>query len=248
MSANPPPAGWPDRGVVRFERLSTYQHPVMDLFVQNLDVELRAAQKVVVIGRDGSGRGALKAALFRLADPAGGRVLIDGVDINEFAVAEIRQRVAILPADPLIFHSESIRFNLDPEGRRSDADLWAALKAVHLDALITAMWSDALEHKVGQGDLTLQERWLLSLARAILKPSRILVMDEPRTAIEDVTQALVHEIVRREFADSTVLAISRDFSPTLHSDMWVMLLESGEMTRLDQAHALLGEAGPSSPS
>lgn len=238
-----PAPDWPNRGEVQFENYSTYKHETTNTFLQNLSVEINAAQKVVVVG---DGRAELAASFFRSVQPAGGSVFVDSLDISTIDVHKVRQQIALLPEDTLFFDNETLRFNLDPDDKFTDDQLWQVLKIVHLDESISNKWPDALSHSIdADDDFSLHQKWLLELARLLLKPSKLLVVEENLKPLDEATASTMFEILRREFADSTILIIANNFKSTLHRDVPVLLLKNGQLDGFDLPHRLLADDEPS---
>lgn len=235
------PDEWPNRGAIQFSGYSTDQHPDSDLFIHNLNVEISPTQKVVVVGKGNSGKDAITASLFRTIEPTSGQLLIDDLNLNLIGLKDLRNRLSIVSGVPILF-SDSLRFNLDPTNKHTDAELWIALKAVRLYGFISEKWTDALSHKIDvDNDFSLHQKWMLNLSRTLLNKSKVIVVDEPRMAIGESTIAVIHEVLHKEAADSTVITITSNFRSTLYNDMTVLLLDQGEMKGFALPHKLLNE-------
>lgn len=235
-----PPPGWPQAGAVAFENYSTRYRPGLDLVVKGINADLHSAEKVGIVGRTGAGKSSLTLALFRMVEPAEGRIVVDGLDISSIGLHDLRASLTIIPQDPVLF-SGSLRFNLDPFGRYSDEELWRALELAHLKKFV-AQLPDGLQHAVTEGgeNISVGQRQLVCLARALLRRSKILVLDEATAAVDLATDALIQETIRREFRDSTVLTIAHRLNTILDYDR-VLLLDRGQVREFDSPQRLLAD-------
>lgn len=130
-----PKESWPDNGAVSIENYATRYRPGLDLVVKNITAEIKPTQKVGIVGRTGAGKSSLTLALFRMIEPAEGKIVIDGVNISDIGLHDLRSNITIIPQEPVLF-SGSLRFNLDPFNKFSDADLWQSLEMAHLKVIV----------------------------------------------------------------------------------------------------------------
>ncbi|XP_054154781.1 multidrug resistance-associated protein 1-like [Oppia nitens] len=229
---------WPDRGSVRFESYATRYRIGLDLVLNDIDVDIKPGEKIGIVGRTGAGKSSLTLALFRLIEPAMGRIVIDGIDIGRLGLHELRSRLTIIPQEPILF-SGTIRFNLDPFGQFSDDHLWTVLEQLHLKEFVAA--SDrGLDWTVAEsGDnMSVGQRQLICLARALLRNTRVLILDEATAAVDVETDALIQQTIRQEFRSSTVLTIAHRINTIMDSDR-VLVLDNGRVADFAEPDVLL---------
>ncbi|KAL7855415.1 hypothetical protein AOLI_G00190190 [Acnodon oligacanthus] len=239
---NRPADGWPSEGRVRFEDYKVRYRPELELVLHGITCDIRSNEKVGIVGRTGAGKSSLTSCLFRIMEAAEGRILIDGVDIAGLGLHDLRSRLTIIPQDPVLF-SGTLRMNLDPFEKFSDEDIWKVLELAHLKDFVGSL-AAGLQHEVAEGgeNLSVGQRQLLCLARALLRKSRILILDEATAAVDLETDNLIQTTIRREFAHCTVLTIAHRINTILDSSR-VMVLDAGKIVEFDSPATLLQKQG-----
>jgi len=240
ISENRSPIGWPSKGLVEFSKYATRYRPGLDLVVRGITATINPGQKVGIVGRTGAGKSSLTLALFRMIEPAEGKIMIDGIDIRGIGLHDLRSNITIIPQEPVLF-SGTLRFNLDPFGNFSDADLWQALEMAHLKVFASTL-TNGLDYEITEGgdNISVGQRQLVCLARALLRKSKLLVLDEATAAVDVSTDALIQGTIRREFADSSVLTIAHRLNTIMDYDM-VMVLEKGRIAEFAPPQELLAD-------
>ncbi|CAH1105174.1 unnamed protein product [Psylliodes chrysocephalus] len=233
-----PPSTWPSVGTVAFKNYSVRYRPGLDLVLKDVDFEIRGGEKVGIVGRTGAGKSSLTLALFRIIEAAKGNIFIDGVKIDELGLHTLRSRLTIIPQDAVLF-SGSLRLNLDPFDAHSDQDVWRSLEHAHLKEFVEGL-SAGLNHEVTEGgdNLSVGQRQLICLARALLRKTKILILDEATAAVDLETDDLIQKTIRTEFKDSTVLTIAHRLNTIMDSDR-VIVLDKGEVAEFDTPANLL---------
>lgn len=228
-----PPTGWPQRARLVFKDLSLRYDKDADPVLKKLNIVIESGWKVGVVGRTGAGKSSLISALFRLA-PIEGNVFIDDVDTGDIALKELRSKISIIPQEPVLF-SASLRYNMDPFDKYTDADIWTALEQVELKRSVTSL-SSAVQS--GGSNFSAGQRQLLCLARAALGRNKLLVLDEATANVDPNTDALIQKSIRTHFADCTVITVAHRLHTVADSDR-VVVMEAGEIVECGHPHELL---------
>ncbi|CAL8093853.1 unnamed protein product [Calicophoron daubneyi] len=231
---------WPSKGEIVFENYSTRYREGLQLTLKSLNLIVKPGEKIGVVGRTGAGKSTLTLALFRLIEAAGGRILIDGVDIEKIGLHDLRSKITIIPQDPVIF-SGTLKFNLDPTKERSDEELWAALEGAHMKEFIEAQ-PDRLNFICAEGgcDLSAGQRQLICLARALLRKTKILILDEATAAVDAKTDDLIQNHIRTTFSDHTILTIAHRLSTVMDYNR-ILVLKDGWIAECDTPNNLLAD-------
>ncbi|XP_016548338.2 ABC transporter C family member 2 isoform X2 [Capsicum annuum] len=237
-----PPPGWPSAGSIRFENVVLRYRPELPPVLHGISFTISPSDKVGVVGRTGAGKSSMFNALFRLVEPERGRILIDDCDVSKFGLTDLRKVLGIIPQAPVLF-SGTVRFNLDPFNEHNDADLWESLERAHLKDVIrrNSLGLDAEVSEAGE-NFSVGQRQLLSLARALLRRSKILVLDEATAAVDVRTDALIQKTIREEFKSCTMLIIAHRLNTIIDCDR-ILLLESGQLLEYDTPEVLLQKEG-----
>ncbi|KAF5404162.1 Multidrug resistance-associated protein 1 [Paragonimus heterotremus] len=231
---------WPSAGEIVFDEYSTRYRPGLELALISLTAHIKGGERIGIVGRTGAGKSSIALALFRLIEATSGRLLIDGVDISKIGLHDLRENLTIIPQDPVLF-AGSLRFNLDPSGTKTDNELWRALEESHLKDFFQEQNHQLDFHCTEGGDnLSLGQRQLVCLARALLGRKRILILDEATAAVDLRTDELIQESIRTGFIGHTILTIAHRLETVMNYDR-ILVLQNGRIIEFDTPERLLAD-------
>ncbi|XP_043943727.1 ATP-binding cassette sub-family C member 9 isoform X1 [Protopterus annectens] len=234
------PEDWPQHGEIRIQDLCVRYDSSLKPVLKHVKAYIHPGQKVGICGRTGSGKSSLSLAFFRMVDIFEGKIVIDNIDITKLPLQTLRSRLSIILQDPILF-SGSIRFNLDPECKCNDDRLWEALEIAQLKNRVKALPGglDALVTEGGE-NFSVGQRQLFCLARAFVRKSSILIMDEATASIDMATENILQKVVMTAFADRTVVTIAHRVSSILDADLVLVFCE-GILVECDIPSNLLAQ-------
>ena len=268
MPEQDPKDGWPKYGQIDFVDYKLRYRPGLDLVLKGVDAQIKRGEKVGIVGRTGrifknkirlfynsykirshklrlfsiskgAGKSSLTLALFRIIESAEGSIRIDDVDIKHMGVGHLRSRLTIIPQDPVLF-SGTLRDNIDPFEQSTDAQIWNVLELSHLKSFVEGLTS-GLEYEIAEGgsNLSVGQKQLVCLARALLRKTKILILDEATASVDLDTDDLIQATIREEFSDCTVLTIAHRLNTILDSNR-IMVLGEGKIIEFDTPDVLMG--------
>ncbi|RLO05681.1 hypothetical protein DYB28_010329, partial [Aphanomyces astaci] len=227
-------AKWPSQGKLTFKDVDLRYRAGLPRVLRKLTFTINANEKIGIVGRTGAGKSSLVVALMRLVELDGGVITLDDVDISTIGLHDLRDKVSIIPQDPVLF-SGTIRSNLDPFDRYADDAIWTAIKRANLHQAVTAL-DDKVDER-GQ-NFSVGERQLICIARALLKKSKVILMDEATASIDANTDRLIQESIRDSFKDCTCLTIAHRINTILDSDR-ILVMDKGSAAEYDTPAQLL---------
>ncbi|KAF9106720.1 hypothetical protein BGX27_009048 [Mortierella sp. AM989] len=230
-----PPPGWPNNGEIQVENLVMQYSPEDPPVIRDVSFHINPREKVGIVGRTGAGKSTLAVAFFRFMELTAGKITVDGIDISKLGVHDLRSSLTIIPQDPVLFIG-TIRTNLDPFNEHDDAALWATLKRVHLiseDGTGSNSFGN-LDSEVQENgnNFSQGQRQLIGLARALLKQSKIIILDEATASVDHETDARIQATIREEFKESTLLTIAHRLRTIIDFDK-VLVMDHGRVVQYD---------------
>ncbi|XP_065588705.1 ATP-binding cassette sub-family C member 6 isoform X1 [Cyrtonyx montezumae] len=233
---------WLTEGRIEFRNYSLRYRPNLELALKHINLTINGKEKIGITGRTGAGKSTLAVGLLRLVEAAEGAILIDGQDIAQLGLHDLRMKITVIPQDPVLF-SGTLRMNLDPLNQYTDADIWTALELTQLKNFVADL-PDKLEYKcTDQGEnLSTGQKQLVCLARALLQKAKVLILDEATAAIDIETDLQIQSALRTQFKDSTVLTIAHRINTIVDCDR-ILVLENGRIAEFDTPKQLIAQKG-----
>jgi ATP-binding cassette subfamily C (CFTR/MRP) protein 1 len=206
--------------------------------LKKISFKVNPGERVGVVGRTGAGKSSLTLALFRIIEAVEGSIYIDDIQISKLGLYDLRSRLTIIPQDPVLF-TGTLRLNLDPFEKHSDQEIWQSLELAHLKAFVSSLEA-GLSHQVSEGgdNLSVGQKQLICLARALLRKSKIIVLDEATAAVDIETDQLIQTTIRKEFKDCTIITIAHRLNTILDYDR-VLVMDRGQVAQYDSPQAFL---------
>ncbi|CAI9118817.1 OLC1v1020436C1 [Oldenlandia corymbosa var. corymbosa] len=233
-----PSSDWPNHGDIAVSNLQVRYRWNTPLVLKGISLSIHGGEKIGVVGRTGSGKSTLIQVFFRLVEPSAGKIVIDGIDISNLGLHDLRSRFGIIPQEPVLFEG-TVRSNIDPIGLYSDDEIWKSLERCQLKDVVAAK-PEKLDASVADcGDnWSVGQRQLLCLGRVLLKHSKILFMDEATASVDSQTDAVIQKIIREDFAACTIITIAHRIPTVIDCDR-VLVVDDGWVKEFDKPSKLL---------
>lgn len=235
-----PGPDWPSKGAIDVKEFSARYAKNLDVVLDNISFSVNPGEKVGVVGRTGAGKSSLVLAIFRMISLSEGQIFIDEVDTKKLRLVDLRQNLSIIPQDSHMFEG-TVRENLDPFAEHSDERLWRVLELSNLKETVERLdGGQGLESPVseGGGNFSAGQKQLICLGRALLNPSKVLLLDEATAAVDVQTDKIIQETIRREFKEKTIITIAHRLNTVMDSDR-ILVLDHGEVKEYDAPETLL---------
>jgi len=237
--------GWPDQGKIDINQVYMKYRPDMDFVLKDLNLEVKAGEKIGCVGRTGAGKSTIVQMLYRMREidrkekgSAGSFVNFDDVNTQTLGLNLLRKNISMIPQTPYIF-SETVRTNIDPLGQYTDEQIWKVLEDVRLKEHIEKQ-SNGLDSKINGGSslFSVGQKQLVCLARVVLKPAPVLIMDEATANMDHETDNFLQEKIDQRFEKSTRFTIAHRLTTIANYDK-VLVLSKGRKVEYDEPYKLL---------
>ena len=236
---------WPSEGRVKFENFSIKYRKDCDLALKNINIEINPGEKIGIIGRTGSGKSSLTLSLFRIIEAFEGKIEIDGQDIHDIPLKKLRRSLSIVPQEPFLLEG-TLKTNLDPLNLYSDSEIEEVLKNVKLYEMLehdkankdTVLNGINTEIKEYGNNLSFGCRQLLCVARAILRKSKVIILDEATSSVDQKTEDIISNAVDIMFKDSTVITIAHRINTVKSCDR-IIIMNNGEIVEVGKPDELI---------
>lgn len=228
--------GFPREGTLKFINYSVRYRPDTEVVLKNLNFSIEANEKIGVVGRTGSGKSTLCLCCFRILEPYLGKILIDDVDITTIGLKFLRNILTVIPQDPTLIEG-TLRENLDPIGSFSDEELTKEVNTIGIGYMLTKKGLD-FQIKEGGKNISVGERQLICITRAILRKSKIVIMDEATSAIDYKTEMLIQNSISQSLKYSTVITIAHRIKTIINYDR-IFVLQNGELVECGKPNDLI---------
>ncbi|ORZ16766.1 P-loop containing nucleoside triphosphate hydrolase protein, partial [Lobosporangium transversale] len=255
-----PPPSWPHAGEIVVSHLTMRYAPEAPDVLKDVSFTINAGEKVGVVGRTGSGKSTLAISLFRFMDPVKGTINIDGIDICKIGLHDLRSNLTIIPQDPILFKG-TLRSNLDPFGEHEDRELWEALRRSHLipeskpknklsvssikgsntgGSETVDPFKITLDTPVKENgsNFSQGQRQMIALARALVRQSKVIVMDEATASVDFETDLKIQTTIRQEMVGATIITIAHRIRTIADFDR-VLVMDAGELVEFDRPFTLM---------
>ena len=228
------------KGKINFINYSVKYRPDTPLILKNINLEIKPGEKIGVVGRTGSGKSTMLLCLFRILEANQGKILIDDIDISKVGLEILRQSLTIIPQEPILLEG-NIRDNVDPSKTFNDKEILKLLKEVGLGDF---MADKSLDYRIEENgtNISVGEKQLICIARAMLKKTKIILMDEATANIDYRTEAALKKNIHEDMEESTVMTIAHRIKTIINYDK-ILVLREGEIEEFDTPQNLIEKKG-----
>ena len=231
---------FPQTGKIEFRNFSVKYRPDTKIVLKNLTFTINSGEKIGVVGRTGSGKSTLCLCLFRILEPTFGSILIDDIDITKIGLSLLRQSITVIPQDPTLIEG-TLRENLDPVGQFTDDDMTFNMNLIGMAYLLNDNGLDFQVKEDGR-NLSSGEKQLICMVRAILRKSKIIIMDEATSSVDYNTEKLIQKTLINNLKGSTIITIAHRIKTIIGYDR-IFVMDKGELIEEGSPKDLIEKKG-----
>ena len=229
---------WPSKGEILFENFNVKYRNDTEMVLKNINFHLKPGEHLGIVGRTGSGKTTISLCLFRIMEAYSGKIYIDGVDISKVGLKKLRESITIIPQDSTLMNG-TLRYNIDPIKTYSDKEIIYVMKKIGFDYIINQN-KDGLDQNISENgsNLSMGEKQLICITRAILRKSKIIVLDEATASIDYKTEEIIQNALNEILSTSTMISIAHRIKTVMNANK-ILVLENGEIIEFDTPKNLL---------
>ena len=229
---------WPSKGEILFENYNVKYRNDTEIVLKNINFHLKPGEHLGIVGRTGSGKSTISLCLFRILEAFSGKIYIDGVDISKVGLKKLRESLTIIPQDSTLMDG-TLRYNIDPVGNYTDKEITEVMKKIGFDYIIS-LNREGLDQKISENgsNLSIGEKQLICITRAILRKSKIIVLDEATASIDYKTEEIIQKALNEVLNSSTMISIAHRIKTVMNADK-ILVLEDGKIIEFDTPNNLL---------
>jgi ABC-type multidrug transport system fused ATPase/permease subunit len=229
---------WPSKGKIEFVDYSVKYRPETEIVLKNINFTLNPGEHLGIVGRTGSGKSTISLCLFRILEATTGKILIDDVDISTLGLKKLRNGITIIPQDATLM-TGTLKYNIDPLGKYTDSEIIEVMRKIGF-YYILKNHERGLEQNIVEngGNLSIGEKQLICITRAILRKSKIVIMDEATASIDFKTEEIIQNAINELLKESTIITIAHRIKTVVNSDK-ILVLDNGNIVEYDTPKNLL---------
>jgi ABC-type multidrug transport system fused ATPase/permease subunit len=229
---------WPNKGEIKFKDLNVKYRNDTELVLKNINFHIKGGEHLGIVGRTGSGKSTITLCLFRILEPFSGKIYIDGVDISRIGLKKLRESITIIPQDPTLMDG-TLRYNIDPKNIYTDTQIINVMEKIGFDYILQQNEQGLLQHISENGNnVSMGEKQLICITRAILRKSKIIVLDEATASIDYKNENIIQKALNEILFDSTMIIIAHRIKTVKKADK-ILVLDNGEVKEFDSPKTLL---------
>ena len=229
---------WPSKGEIVFQNFNVKYRSDTELVLKNINFQIKPGEHFGIVGRTGSGKSTITLCLFRILEAFSGHIYIDGIDISKIGLDKLRESITIIPQDSTLMNG-TLRYNIDPINAFNDKDIIQVMKKIGFDYIIKQHKS-GLDQNISENgsNLSIGEKQLICITRAILRKTKIIVLDEATASIDYKTEEIIQKALNELLTNSTMICIAHRIKTVMNADK-ILVLENGEIAEFDTPKNLL---------